>query len=246
MFAKLFVFFSFLLLFGCGSNPSGSKYEIAIDPSWYPLNLGEREKSIVGFSTELLTEIANQEDLSFSLLQTNWDSLFEGLQKEKYDAILSSLYPYNFNENLYSFSAPFLKTGPVLVLPIDSSHKSLKDLSSKAIGALEGSPEILLLEKDPTLLIRTYENVPTTLNALVAGQIEAAILPILLAETYVENLYGKKLKIESKNPLTDEGLRLITLKGKKPKLIKQFNKALHHLEKNGEHEKLLSKWNLSN
>ncbi len=244
MFAKLFVFCSLFFLWGCGSSSSSSNYEIAIDPSWAPLNFQERQNNVLGFTTELLTQVSRQEKISVSLLNTNWDSLFEGLNDQKYQAVLSSLYPYNFNLDLYSFSEPFLELGPVLIVPMEASDRSLEALSGKAIGAIAGSPEILLLEKDPTLLIRTYATVPEALNDLVSGSIQGAILPALTASAYVNHLYFRKLMIVS-GPLNEEALRLITLKGTSPELIEKFNKALDHMKKNGDYEKLLSKWNLA-
>jgi polar amino acid transport system substrate-binding protein len=245
MFAKLFIFCSLFFLAGCGSSPSSSQnYEIAIDPSWAPLNFQDRQNNVLGFATELLTEVSNQGKISISLLNTNWDSLLEGLKAQKYQGVLTSLYPYNFNQDLYSFSEPFLLLGPVLIVPMQSSDSSLENMSEKAVGAVLGSSEVLVLEKDPTILIHTYDTIPDVLNDLVAGNIQAALLPSLTASAYVNHLYFRKLKIASK-PLTEEALRLITLKGKSPQLIEKFNKAIDHMKKNGDYEKLLSKWDLS-
>ncbi len=241
MFTKLFLFCSIFFLWGC--NSPTPKYEIGIDPSWYPLDFQERQTNVFGFSTELLTQISLEENIEFSILNTNWDSLLDGLTTQKYQAILSSLYPYNFNQNIYSFSEPFLNTGPVLVASIQTPELSLKDLSGKTIGVLEGSPEILMLEKDSTISIRSYASVPDTLNDLVAENIHAALLPALNATAYVDHLYFRKLKVASK-PLNDQGLRLITLKEKEPKLLEKFNKALEHMKKNKSYTELISKWNL--
>jgi polar amino acid transport system substrate-binding protein len=244
MFAKLFIFCSLFFLAGCGAPSSSQNYEIAIDPSWAPLNFQDRQNNVLGFATELLTEVSKQEKISISLLNTNWDSLLEGLKAQKYQGVLTSLYPYNFNQDLYSFSEAFLELGPVLIVAAQSSDLSLEKMSEKAVGAVVGSPEILILEKDPTILIHTYDTIPDALNDLVAGNIQAALLPSLTASAYVNHLYFRKLKIASK-PLTEEALRLITLKGKSPQLIEKFNNALDLMKKNGDYEKLLAKWDLS-
>jgi len=242
MFAKLFVFCSLFFLWGCGSNPS-TTYEIAIDPTWYPLNFKERQSNLFGFTTDLLTYISQEEDIQISVLNTNWDSLLDGLNNKKYPAILSSLYPYNFNQDLYSFTEPFLEIGPVIVAPIDDSDLSLKKLSGKSVGALDSSPEGLILEKDPTILIRTYDTIPDALNDLVSEHIQAALLPVLEVTAYVDHLYFRKLKIASK-PLNEKGLRLVTLKDQEPELREKFDKVLKKMKSDGSYEKLLSKWNL--
>jgi polar amino acid transport system substrate-binding protein len=241
MFAKLFLSCLLILLAGCGSNQK--PYEIGIDPSWVPLNFEERQNAILGFSHELFLSIATEKNLPLSLLTVNWDSLFEGLKKDRYQGILSSLYPYNFNKDLYSFSEPFLQIGPVIVTQKGSELHSLKDFDSKTVAVIINSPEVLLLEKYPSILIRPYESIPLALNALASGAVEAALLPILQTSSYVQNLYYRSLQIASA-PLTDEGLFLLTLKDKHPKLIKEFNQALSRMKKNGEYQKLLDKWNL--
>ena len=241
MFAKFFLSCLLFLLWGCGSNPK--PYQIAIDPTWYPLNFEERQNNILGFTNELLLAISLEKDLPLSLLQVNWDTLFEGLKKQKYQAVFSSLYPYNFNQDLYSFSDIFLPIGPVIVVPKGSSIHSLKKLEGMEVGALAGSPEILLLEKYPSILIRPYESIPQALSAIASGNIQGAILPILPTSAFIQNLYYKKLMIASK-PITEEGLRLVTLKDQNLKLIEQFNKALKHMKETGSYDKLLTKWGL--
>lgn len=238
LFISCFVFF----LASCGSK--APKYEIGVDPSWAPLDFQTRQSNVMGFSTELLQTVSLDEKISISMLQVNWDVLFEGLKKGHYQAILSSLYPFNFNLELYSFSEVFLATGPVLVMPIRSSQKSLKELQGKAIAALEGSSEILFLEKYPGLSISTYDTIPAALNDLVSGKVQGALLPILQTSAYVKDLYQKELKIVT-DPLTDTGLRLITLKDKAPKLIKAFDHTIKQMKKNGDYEKQLIKWQLA-
>jgi polar amino acid transport system substrate-binding protein len=242
MFSKLFVFCSLVFLFGCSSN-STTTYEVAIDPTWNPINFKDRQSNVLGFTTELLTQVSQEEKIQISILSTNWDSILDGLNSRKYAAILSPLHPYKYNEEIYSFSEPFLEIGPVIVAPIDSKDLSINDLSGEAVGAIENSSEILLLEKDPTILIRTYDSVPDALNALVSEHIQAAILPVLEVTAYVDHLYFRKLKIVSK-PLNEDGLRMITLKDQSPELREKFNKVLKQMKSDGSYQKLLSKWNL--
>jgi len=240
-FSKM-VFFFLILLYGC-TGSSLKNYEIGVDPSWYPLNFQGRDPMVLGFSTELLQKVTEEEHLTLSLLSTNWDTLFSGLKEQKYQAILSSLYPYTFYQDQYDFSELYLAIGPVLLVKTSSLAKDLHDLQEKEVGILEGSTHALLLEKDPSILIRTFTSPPELLNALVQEQVDAALLPILLAEAYLQDLYQGKIHIISE-PLTKEGLRLIALKGKAGELIHAFNQTLSSMQKTKEYEKLLAKWQL--
>ena len=243
LFSLTFLCTCTLSLTGCGKKNNGT-YKIAFDPLWYPLDFKEKNSHVIGFSTELLSDVAKEESLYLSLLNTNWDSLLQGLQDNHYQAILSSLYPYNFNLSQYDFSDVYLATGPVLLLPFSSTLQSLSDMESKEIGVLSGSSALLITKLYPSIYVRTYEKDAQIINDLLIGRIDGALLPILNAQTFVQGAFAKQLKIAT-NPLNEEGLRLLTLKGKFPDFIKRFNKALHTMEKNGQLLKLLEEWNLA-
>ncbi len=197
----------------------------------------------MGFSTELLTGIAEKEHITLSLVSTNWDSLFQGLQEKKYQAILSSLPPYGFNRQLYDFSDLYLPLGPVLLLPKTSPFISLEEMKEKEIGALTSSSAVLILEKYPQIFIRTYDKDALLINDLLAGKLDGVLLPLLQAESFSQGSFQMQIKIASA-PLTDEGLRLITLRAEAPKLLHYFNAGLSSMKKTGTLEDLLTHWNL--
>lgn len=235
------IFISLLLLFACGSSQKG--YLIGIDPSWYPVELMGREKNVQGFSLELLGEIAKVQNINISTLAVSWDNILPKLQNKDVDAILSSMRPYTFLENVYDFSEPFLLTGPVLVMPFDSSINSIAGLNGKEIAVIRDSSAVEILEKNPEVLIRVYDTVPQALNDIVANVIDGAVINGLIAEGYTLDLYQKKLKVVTP-PLDDEGLRLISLHNNASHLIKVFNAGLSELKKSGKYDKLTKKWSL--
>ena len=243
-FLRLSLLFSLcaLCLIGCGKHSNG-RYKVAVDPLWYPLDFKLKENNVMGFSSELLSKIAKEESLNLSIENTNWDTLFQGLKLNSYQAVLSSLYPYNFNLSLYDFSELYLPLGPVLLLPSSVKYKSLKEMEGTEIGALVGSSSVLILEAYPDILIKTYDEASTLVNDLLLGRIQGGLLPVLVAGSFTEGSFTGEIRIASK-PLNDEGLRLLTLKDKAPKLISHFNAGLNTLKKNGEYKKLLSNWRL--
>jgi polar amino acid transport system substrate-binding protein len=239
---RLFTF-SFICLLSACSSSSKNNYEIAVDPLWYPLELRGRENNVMGFSTDLLKEIARVRPIQFSLLTTNWDTLYLGLKQKKYQGILSSLFPYNFNQKDYDFSRLYLKTGPVLVVPAQSSFSSFSQMGGREIGVVSGSSAVLIVEKYPSILIRLYDSIPSILNDLVGGHLDGAVIPILSAEAFMQDLYQNQLRIATP-PLNEEGLRLITLKGNAPYLIKNFDEGLSKLQDDKHYSELLTKWGL--
>lgn len=232
----------FFSLSGCDGKKSPG-YQIGIDPMWYPVDFGNLNNNVLGFSTEMLKTISRYEHIDFSVLYTNWDSLLQGLSAEKYEGALSSLHPYSFNLNVYDFSDSYLPLGPVLVVPTSSSYTSLSEIHKKPVAALAQSSSILLLDTYPDIFIYSSNSVPEVINQLQSGQVVGALLPFLTAKAYTQGSFQSQLKIVTA-PLNDEGLRLITLKNKNPLLIKKFNKGLEKMKKDGNYDLLLTDWKL--
>lgn len=240
--AKIFFILGILLLCGCSSVKKNT-YRIGVDPSWYPLELPGREKNVLAFSIELLQEVAKKEKLQLTLVRMNWDNLLWGLREKKYQAALSTLTPYVFYQRKYTFSNPYLLTGPTLILPADAKELSLDKMQGKEIAIVTGSEADTLLQVYPGVIIRSYESVPDALNALALGQVDAAVVDYLIGESYVNDLYQGKLKA-SGAPLTNEGLRLLVMHNESPKLIDRFDKGLAAIKASGAYDELLRKWGL--
>jgi polar amino acid transport system substrate-binding protein len=240
---RALLIFLCLLSQACTKSSSVKETRVGLDPSWFPLAIPGRESSVTGFSTELLKEIGKIEKISFTKVTVNWDDLVDGLHMQKYVAILSSMPPYDFNKQTYDFSELYLLTGPVLVVSIDSDIDSIKKLSGKEIAVLPETRGALIVEKNPAVIIRDYDVIPKALSDVANGNVDGAIVNVLSAVAYCQDLYKGKLKVVT-DPLTNEGLRMITRKGDEEGLIRQFNRGLHKLKSSGAYDKLLAKWNL--
>lgn len=227
----------------CGHQSRRGLLRIGVDPSWYPLNFEELQAYVNGYTEDLLLEISRYEGLAFEKVPANWDTLFEGMHEGKYDAILSSMPPYAFNAARFDFSENFLELGPVLITSSDASYRELSQLSGELVGVLSSNPAVLLVEKYPKVIVRNYPSIPDTLNAIVNGEIEAAVLDRLPAVNFVRDLYIGKLKVAS-GPLNEFGLHLVAPKGKAEKLLRAFNNALGNFKKKKKLEAFQQKWNL--
>lgn len=239
--APFFLLCFALLLFGCGKPSLRGSYRVGMDPTWYPLSIGDRNQRLTAFSTELLTEIGEVEHIGFTKVSVNWDDLISGLQKGKYEAVLSSMPPYLFNQKFFQFSDVYLPLGPVLVVPINSPFHTLEALSGRQIAVISGSGNDLLLEKIPGVLIREYDSVPKALNDIVTEVVDGALIDRLTAIAYCQDLYQEQLKVSTPS-LTDEGLRFITLTGRPSHMVEDFNKGLKKIKSNQKYSQLLKKW----
>jgi len=173
----------------------------------------------------------------------SWDNLIESLYLKKVDGVFSSASLNLINQTKYSFSDPILKTGPVLIVPMQTGKISLTDLSGRIVAMGKTQEELDLMRAYPDIQFVFYDSIVDALDKTVKGSFAACLIPILPANAYVKDLYQNELLISS-SPLTDQGLRLLTLKDAHPKLIKTFNEGLLDVQKNGQITTLLTKWSL--
>ncbi len=232
-----------LCLLGCG-QVTKSPYRIAVDPSFYPLDLMGKEANVYAFSNELLQAIAKKEHLYLERVNASWDNLLEGLNKDYYDAALSPLPPYNFNEAKYDFSDLYLPTGYVLVLREDEKKTQLKKLKGREIAVQMNSEAERILDEYPDVVVRFYNNPAVALEKLDQGQLDGVVMDAIPAVSFVSDRYAGQLKIGSE-VLNDAGLRLVSIKDTHKDLLERFNRGLEKLKRDGTYDKLVTKWKVS-
>ncbi len=219
-------------------------YRIGQDSHWPGLYLMGKERNLFAFNKDLLTFIAKEENFRFHLL--NSANPIQELEKNLLQATLTTLQPSHLHENHLLFSHPYFLTGPVLIIP---SHKSLNEWnenSKKIVGIEKSSSLISNLEQDPSIRIKFYEDILPALADLSEKYIDGAIFPAIPAYTYTQTFYKHRLRIATL-PLTNEGIRLVSLKNPiGESLIKKFNQGLKLSKESGNYQKILESWDLAN
>jgi len=230
----------FYLFVGCSIDDSNQdRYIIGQDPRWRELNLHGKERSLVAFNNELLAAIAKKEDFRVTLISTY--HLIDELQEGKSQGILTTLKPSYLNEHL-AFSDPYFLTGPVLILPITPNQFQRKKEGKKIIAMPVNSPLLRGFQDDPSTQLKFYKDILSALNDLKNGEIDGALFPAIPAYIYTETFYSRELKIAT-TPLTDDGIRLVTLKNEVgKKLIEKFNQGLEALKEDGSYHTALQNW----
>ncbi len=233
-----------LMLSGCSCSQNRRVVRIGVDPTWSPLQFGELQPYVNGYTEDFLLEVSRYSGLNFEKMAANWDTLYSGLAEGRYEVVLTSLPLYSFNKAKYDFSENFLKLGPVLVVRASASVDTLEQLKGQLIGVLSNDPAAQLLQAQSDLIQRNYSNIPDLLNGLASGEVAGVLLDRLAAASFVRDLYAGSLKIVSA-PLTDTGLHAIALRGKESSVLRLLDKSLKNFKSKKKLEPLEKKWNLA-
>lgn len=234
----------FFLFRSCNSGTLNEPdYRIGQDRSWIDLNITGKERNLSAFNSDLLTAIAKQKHFRIQFLEVY--NPLKDLENGKLDGILTTLQPSYLYENRLLFSNPYFISGPVLIIPSNGFPHGTED-HRKIIAISHHSPMLINIEQDPTIQIKIYEDIIPALEDLRGKRIDGAIFPAMQAYIYTNAFYRNEFQIVSL-PLTNEGLRLITVKNPDGEfLIQEFNEGLEKLKTDGTYEELLKRWGFVN
>lgn len=242
---KRFLLWALLVaLVGCSSSHSVSEaHTLGRDDSWFPLQLESKTAPLTAFTTALVQEIARVTHYPLEIVNVEWAQLFQNLEEGHVAGIFSSLPPGLLSEKKYTFSDPIVHLGPVLIVPATSKSTSLLDLSGRVVAVYQYDESILVAQEFPSIITELYQSMPTILEDLRAGVIDAVLMPALEARSLVSHTFSGQLQIVSE-PLNNKAIRLITCKTSPRSLMSHFNKGLQKTRANGTYDKLRNLYKL--
>ena len=235
-----------LVLSACTAKPTSTvtKYVIATDAAWPPMEFVDANKNIVGFDIDLMNAIAKEQGFEVEFRNTAWDGIFAGLETGSYDAILSSVTITDERKQVYDFSDPYMNAGQAIVVKIDDTTiASEQDLVGKVVGAQIGTTGAFAVADIADTTLKEYDTVDLAFLDLINGNVVAVLCDTPVAADYAlaSAEYKGKVKIVGE-PLTEEYYGLTVRKGKSQDLLKAFNEGLNKLKENGTYDSLYSKW----
>ena len=234
-----------LSISSCSREEQKTSFVVAHNSSWEPLPLPSADQNLIGFSEDLMYEIAKLQSVHVTLVTSNYKPLTDLLDRGNFDGILTGIQPSSRMLENYSFSDPYFQVGPVIVIRADASFSSLDDLNSREVGYERGSPWPFQLASIANCFFRSYEDRMQAVEDLNRGLIDAVLLDPITAHKITTGLYSGKVKIAGP-PVIALGVYLVVKKGSNEELIRLFNKGLKRIRKEGLYDKMLFYWGLYN
>lgn len=214
-----------------------------MDPSFPPFEYIDASGSIQGLDADLAGEIATQLGVEVQLVTTNYDGLYDALTVGRADLIISGLYPDPARTKDFVFSAPYFNAGQVLVTRRSAEQPELAALAGQSLAVIFGTTgHMAALHWEETLSppprIITYEQPAEALTALAAGEVQAAVLDNVTAQTALAQGTGYRIR---ELPSHVEPYVIATRRQDR-KLSAEVDRILLELLEKGGVEALLEKW----
>jgi glutamine transport system substrate-binding protein len=247
LFAYALAFIGMFIIAGCSSNleppARTTPYVIAYPRSWNNIQLYGTEQSVIGFSSDLLYEIANTVNIQVRLVMADSEAFPSLLNSGQVDAILTAIPDDTNSRKFYEFTVPYFVSGTVVVVAANSPYTKTNQLKNPVIAYdyNEGAAETVGAKS--SWLLRPYDSMTQALDDVVGGKVDGMILNFINASRLSRSLYRAKIRILMP-PLATQNVRLAVCRGKNHELIELFNKGVQEYIKSGKYKELLDYWGI--
>jgi polar amino acid transport system substrate-binding protein len=145
-----------------------------------PLNMKNRSGALIGFDVDVAEALADAMDLELELIERPFGELLDGLERNEFDLVISSMTITPARNARVAFVGPYLISGATL-LTREELLEELEDPAALAAperrwGALAGSTgEALLREAFPSAKVVTTDDLSTLVPKVIAGELDGLV-----------------------------------------------------------------------
>ncbi|MEF2967613.1 transporter substrate-binding domain-containing protein [Paenibacillus sp. M1] len=224
---------------------SKGKITIGLMGTYAPYNFVNENNEVDGYDADISKEIAKRLGVEAEFVTGEFSGLIEGLQKGKYDALVSQVTITDERKQSIDFSEPYVKNDvSIIVKDNNDSIQSVEDFKGKKVGVALGTNDEAYLRDEVLPKVGEFEIVTynDNLNALMdlnSGRIDATINNVFALKPLIES-NNLKLKTVG-DPLKSDYAGVAMPKGS-AELQEAVNQALQEIKDDGTLKTLYNKW----
>ena len=238
-----------MMVAGCGGGDKKAPavqapkvLKVGTEPTFAPFEFQkEGSKEFDGFDMDLIRAIGKQMNMKVEILNMGFDALIPAINAGNIDLAIAGMSITPDRQKAVDMSDPYYVSGLVVVVGKDNAAvKSVNDLNNKGIAVQIGTTGAERAAKVPGAKVKNFNTNAEVFLELKNKGVEAVIIDKPVAEYFLATGGGKDYAKIVGDTMEAESYG-ISLKKNSP-LTKDINKALLDLKKNGEYEKLYTKW----
>jgi polar amino acid transport system substrate-binding protein len=242
-----------IALTGCSSTKESSNamdkdyIVVGLDDTFVPMGFKDNKGEIVGFDVDLAKELGKRLDKEIKFQSIDWSMKETELNSGNIDLIWNGYTITDERKEKVGFTNPYLANRQVIITLSNSDINTKNNLKGKKIAAQNGSSSLDAINKESDLLkkfdggkVILFETNNEALMDLEAGRVDAVVADEILARYYINQRGTDKYKVLE----DDFGKEEYGIGARKEdkEFIKNINKALDDMKKDGSSAKISEKW----
>ena len=154
---------------------SSGKLIVALEGAWQPWSYHDESDTLVGYDVEVSRAIAEKLGVEPEYVESDWDSLFAGLDAGRYDIVCNGVEVTDERAKTYDFTEPYGYIHTALAVRKDNDDiKSFEDLAGKTTANSLASTYMELAESYGAT-VQGIDTLEETIQLLTAGRIDATL-----------------------------------------------------------------------
>ena len=157
------------------SIQKSGKLVVALEGAWQPWSYHDTSDTLVGYDVEVSRAIAEKLGVEPEYVESDWDSLFAGLDAGRYDMVCNGVEVTEERAKTYAFTTPYGYIHTALAVRKDNEDiHSFEDLKGKTTANSLASTYMELAESYGAT-VQGIDTLEETIQLLTAGRIDATL-----------------------------------------------------------------------
>ena len=157
------------------SIQKSGKLVVALEGAWQPWSYHDTSDTLVGYDVEVSRAIAEKLGVEPEYVESDWDSLFAGLDAGRYDIVCNGVEVTEERAKTYAFTTPYGYIHTALAVRKDNEDiHSFEDLKGKTTANSLASTYMELAESYGAT-VQGIDTLEETIQLLTAGRIDATL-----------------------------------------------------------------------
>ena len=241
------------LLAACGTNQDNTSentesqdtaeldvLRVGTEGTYAPFTFHNEEGELTGYDVEVIKEVAKRMDVEVEFMETQWDSMFAGLNSERFDLIANQV---GINEDRlanYDFSEAYTYSSSVIVVPADNNEiSSFEDLQGKKSAQSLTSNYGAIAEENGAELVGV-EGLAQSIELIKQGRADVTVNDKLAVLDYLKSQNDESVKIVAESEDVSE--MAFTFNKGNEELIEKINEQLAAMKEDGTLAKISEEW----
>lgn len=157
------------------SIQKSGKLVVALEGAWQPWSYHDSSDTLVGYDVEVSRAIAEKLGVEPEYVESDWDSLFAGLDAGRYDMVCNGVEVTEERAKTYDFTTPYGYIHTALAVRKDNEDiHTFEDLKGKTTANSLASTYMELAESYGAT-VQGIDTLEETIQLLTAGRIDATL-----------------------------------------------------------------------
>ncbi|MEW9502317.1 amino acid ABC transporter substrate-binding protein [Jeotgalibacillus marinus] len=213
---------------------------VGTEGTYSPFTFHDDSDTLTGYDVEVMNELAERMGVEVKYMETQWDSMFEGLNSSRFDVIANQVGVNEERLEKYDFSDAYTVSGAVIVtLEADSSITSFEDLEGiQSAQSLTSNFADIATENGAEIV--PVEGLVQTIELIRSGRAEVTVNDKLAILEYLKEQPNSGVKIAAEE--SDVSESAFMFRQGNEELVEEFNKYLAEMKEDGTLAEISEEW----